>query len=116
MTYARLLAVLLLPLLAWGALRARPLLERRHLLLLAALSAVVLVWTSPWDNAAVAMGLWGFDRERTSGIFLGRLPIEEYAFFLLQTWIVSLFVIRRLMRPSRARRDRAMRRRPGLPA
>ena len=99
MTYARLLAALLLPLLLWAALRAWPRLQRRHHLLLAALSVVVLVWTSPWDNAAVAMGLWGFDSERVSGIFLGRLPIEEYAFFLLQTWIVSLFAIRRLMRP-----------------
>ncbi len=99
MTYARLLAALLLPLLVWSAVRTWPLLARRHFLLLAALSAVVLVWTSPWDNAAVAMGLWGFDPERVSGIFLGRLPIEEYAFFLLQTWIASLFAIRRLRQP-----------------
>jgi len=99
MTYAGLLSVLLLPLLGVGLFRAWPLLGRRHVGLLAALSGVVLVWTSPWDDAAVAMGLWRFDRERVIGVFLGRLPIEEYAFFLLQTWIASLFVIRRLMRP-----------------
>jgi lycopene beta-cyclase len=103
MTYARLLALLLLPLLAYAVARAWPLVRARHLWLIAALSCVVLAWTTPWDNAAVAMGLWGFDRERTMGIFLGRLPVEEYAFFLLQTWITSLVVLVRLMRPARSR-------------
>jgi len=51
-----------------------------------------------WDNAAVAAGLWGFDPERISGIVLGLLPIEEYLFFLLQTWVTSLLLMRRVMR------------------
>jgi lycopene cyclase domain-containing protein len=96
-TYGRLLVLLLGPLLAVALVRTRRLLAPRHWILLAGLSLVVVAWTSPWDNAAVAMGLWGFDRNRTSGVFLGLLPIEEYAFFLLQTWIASLFALRRMM-------------------
>jgi lycopene cyclase domain-containing protein len=93
MTYARFLAIFLLPPLVMAALWARPVLARRHLLFLVGLSLVVLAWTSPWDNAAVAQGLWGFDPERVSGVWLHRLPLEEYAFFLLQTWVTSLFLI-----------------------
>ncbi|MFM8412919.1 MAG: lycopene cyclase domain-containing protein [Alphaproteobacteria bacterium] len=96
MTYARFLAIFLLPPLALAiALEGRRL-AARHFLLLAALTAVVLAWTSPWDNLAVAMGFWGFDPARTSGLWIGWLPIEEYTFFLLQTWVAALFVIRRL--------------------
>jgi lycopene cyclase domain-containing protein len=97
MTYARFLAVFLVPPLVVAALVVRPVLARRHLLFLAGLSLVVLAWTSPWDNAAVAQGLWGFDPERVSGLWIHRLPIEEYAFFLLQTWVTSLFLIRWLV-------------------
>lgn len=96
MTYARFLAIFLGPPLALAIVLCRGRLERRHLLLLAGLTAVVLAWTSPWDNAAVAMGFWEFDPQRTSGIAIGWLPVEEYAFFVLQTWVAALFLLRRL--------------------
>jgi lycopene beta-cyclase len=99
MTYARFLAIFLVPPLVVAAVRARTVFALRHFLFLAALSLVVLAWTSPWDNAAVAQGLWGFDPERVSGIWLHRLPIEEYAFFLLQTWVTSVFLIGLLVKP-----------------
>ncbi|MBM4246111.1 MAG: lycopene cyclase domain-containing protein [Deltaproteobacteria bacterium] len=98
MTYARFLALFLGPLLVLGLVRVRPVFRVRHLLFLLGLSVVVVAWTSPWDNAAVAAGLWGFDPERISGIVLGLLPIEEYLFFLLQTWVTSLLLMRRVMR------------------
>ena len=97
MTYARFLALFLLPPLILAVLRVRPVFARRHLLFLGGLSLVVLLWTSPWDNAAVAQGLWEFDPQKVSGLWLHRLPVEEYAFFLLQTWVASLFLIRRLV-------------------
>jgi lycopene cyclase domain-containing protein len=97
-TYARVLALFLVPLLVLGIARTRRILARRHFLFLLALSLVVVAWTSPWDNAAVAAGLWGFDPERHAGIMLDRLPVEEYLFFLLQTWITSLLLIRHVMR------------------
>lgn len=98
MTYARFLALFLGPLLLLAVVRARPVVARRHLLFLLALSVVVVAWTSPWDNAAVAAGLWGFDPQRISGIVIGLLPLEEYLFFLLQTWVTSLLLMRLVMR------------------
>lgn len=98
MTYARVLAVFLAPLLVLGIVLTRRVLARRHLLFLFGLSLVVVAWTSPWDNAAVAAGLWGFDAARHSGVVLGLLPLEEYLFFLLQTWVTSLLLIRLVMR------------------
>lgn len=98
MTYARFLALFLGPLLVLAVVVARRVVAARHLLFLLALSIVVVAWTSPWDNAAVAAGLWGFDPERISGVVLGRLPLEEYLFFLLQTWVTSLLLMRRVMR------------------
>lgn len=98
MTYARFLALFLAPLLAAAIVLARRLLRRRHLLFLLALSLVVVAWTSPWDNAAVASGLWGFAPARHAGLVIGVLPLEEYAFFLLQTWITSLLLIRWILR------------------
>lgn len=49
--------------------------------------AIVYAFTCPWDNWAVARGIWGFP----DGRYLFRirhLPIEEYAFFGLQTLLV----------------------------
>jgi lycopene cyclase domain-containing protein len=51
----------------------------------------VMVFTTPWDNLAAKWGIWGFPREKYS-LRLGYLPIEEYAFFLLQSLNVVLAV------------------------
>ncbi|MEM1059590.1 MAG: lycopene cyclase domain-containing protein [Verrucomicrobiota bacterium] len=56
---------------------------------LAVVLAVVMVFTTPWDNAAAKWGIWGFPRDRVLA-WLGYLPIEEYAFFLLQSLNVVL--------------------------
>jgi lycopene cyclase domain-containing protein len=98
LTYARFLALFLGPLLVLAVVLTRHLLGVRHLLFLLGFSVVVVAWTSPWDDAAVAAGLWGFDPERISGIVIGLLPVEEYLFFLLQTWVTSLLLMRRVMR------------------
>ena len=44
----------------------------------------VFVFTVPWDNVAAARGLWGFPRERYT-LRIGYLPVEEYAFFAIQS-------------------------------
>jgi lycopene cyclase domain-containing protein len=51
----------------------------------------VMLFTTPWDNLAAKWGIWGFPREKYS-LRLGYLPIEEYAFFLLQSANVMLAV------------------------
>jgi lycopene beta-cyclase len=49
----------------------------------------VMTFTTPWDNLAAKWGIWGFPREKYS-LRLGYLPVEEYAFFLLQSVNVML--------------------------
>jgi lycopene cyclase domain-containing protein len=57
---------------------------------------VVYTAASPWDQAAVAWGLWGFDEARIWGVRLGRVPLEEYLFFGLQTLAVGVWVLGRM--------------------
>ena len=58
---------------------------------LALVLLAVMTFTTPWDNLAAKWGIWGFPREKYS-LRLGYLPIEEYAFFLLQSVNVMLAV------------------------
>jgi len=51
----------------------------------------VMVFTTPWDNLAAKWGIWGFPRDKYS-LRIGYLPVEEYAFFLLQSANVMLAV------------------------
>ena len=50
---------------------------------------IVVAFTSPWDNWAVAKGIWDFPPERVR-FRIGRLPVEEYAFFVIQSVEVML--------------------------
>ena len=46
--------------------------------------AIVMVFTSPWDNWAAYCGIWGFP----PGQYwkrVGWLPVEEYLFFIIQS-------------------------------
>lgn len=48
------------------------------------LLGIVMVFTSPWDNWAARCGIWGF-REGRYWRKVGYLPVEEYAFFVIQS-------------------------------
>lgn len=61
-------------------LRTRVLVRWRRLLL--SLAPVVVVFAL-WDAYAVAQAHWTFDPERTTGITLGTLPLEEVLFFVV---------------------------------
>lgn len=89
MNYAGFHAVFNVPLLLllffWAGPWAWP---QEKFLALAAILGVVLVFTSVWDNYAVSKGIWDFSPRRIwKRVFY--LPVEEYAFF----WIQSLQVI-----------------------
>ncbi len=103
MTYLQFHLAFTLPWLAWLlagatlALRAgRPLAgelgrDRAAWTGLGVLSLVVLAYTWPWDRALIAQGVWGYPDGRVLAT-LGGVPLEELAFFLIQTWIVGLAV------------------------
>ena len=75
-------------------------LTARYLSHVAVLAIIALVYTTPWDNAIVAMGVWSYDPSLIGGIVLGVVPLEEYLLFLLQT-ILSGLILLALMRGSR---------------
>lgn len=59
---------------------------------------VALVYTTPWDNYLVANRVWWYDPTLVTGITLGWVPIEEYAFFILQStlsgsWLILLAML-----------------------
>jgi lycopene cyclase domain-containing protein len=53
---------------------------------------VAVIYTTPWDNYLVATRVWWYDPELVSGIILGWVPLEEYIFFVLQTWMTGLWL------------------------
>lgn len=105
MTYAQFHALFVLPPLAllalasWRAARAgtpltgglgRP--DRAAGRALAALVAIALVYTFPWDALLIARGVWGYPPGRVAAALAG-VPLEEIAFFALQTLGTGAFVL-----------------------
>ena len=69
---------------------------------IAAICAVALIYTTPWDNYLVATRVWWYHPELVTGFVIGWVPIEEYTFFVLQpilTGLWLLFLARRLSPP-----------------
>jgi lycopene beta-cyclase len=87
-TYAAFLALFLLPPIALLVLLRRP--DRRLLLALTATAVMAVVYTGPWDAAIIAEGVWSYPPGRVIGPTIGGVPIEEYAFFVLQTVMTGL--------------------------
>ena len=96
MTYLSfLLLFLALPLAALAvalAATGRPPFTRLALVAVGAHILLALVYTTPWDNYLVATGVWTYARSRVLGVTLGWVPVEEYAFFVLQTLLTGLCV------------------------
>ena len=101
MSYGQFLWVFLVgPIVVLGFLLRRRL-SRRFAISVAALAAVAVAYTTPWDNAIVAMGVWSYDPSLIAGIVLGYIPLEEYLFFVLQTILAGLVVLALLGRSGR---------------
>lgn len=93
MSYGQFLVVfLVVPIVVLGfALRGR--ITRRYLSSVATLATVAFVYTTPWDNAIVALGVWTYDPALIAGLVIGVVPLEEYLFYFLQTILTSLVVL-----------------------
>jgi len=84
----------LLVLLLWlGRKRLRP----AHWKWIGAVCLIVLGFTYPWDSWAVGKGIWEFEEPRVL-LRIGNLPVEEIAFFLIETLVVCLVTIHFLPR------------------
>ncbi|MGE9291499.1 MAG: lycopene cyclase domain-containing protein [Puniceicoccales bacterium] len=60
---------------------------------------IVLLFTTPWDNYAVYLGIWGFGENVSLGYpalgspplpWFGQIPLEEYAFFIIESTLICL--------------------------
>lgn len=100
MTYLQFHLVFLLPPICALAWFARPTAgvpgrtandDRRAAAGLAAIVVLAVAYTTPWDNHLVATGVWGYPDDRVA-FTLGHVPIEEYAFFVLQPVLAGLLL------------------------
>ncbi|MEM1128631.1 MAG: lycopene cyclase domain-containing protein [Bacteroidota bacterium] len=58
---------------------------------LAVIALIAFVYTTPWDNYLVARGVWWYGADRVL-MTIGYVPIEEYAFFILQPILTGLWL------------------------
>ncbi len=107
MTYWLFLALFVAGPTAMLALALRPHLTRRHWALIAIVVLVAVAYTTPWDNFLVASGVWTYDPHLVQGIVLGWVPIEEYAFFVLQSIFTGLILYAFLQRAEQPQAERA---------
>lgn len=59
------------------------------MLILLGVCLLALVYTGPWDNLLIASGVWSFGSHRVLGLFIGRVPLEEYGFYILQVFLTG---------------------------
>jgi len=48
----------------------------------------VLIFGGIWDNYAVYRGHWFYPGEGTLGVFVGYIPLEDYLFIIVVTYII----------------------------
>lgn len=97
MTYAAFHLVLILPPLAllgvaaWRTRRARRG-QPDDVRYIGLIALVAFVYTIPWDNYLVWREVWSYGPDRVLGT-IGYVPVEEYAFFLLQPVLTGLWYL-----------------------
>ena len=105
MTYLEFLCIFLVLPICVLLFVGRPRLDRWILAVLGFTMLAALVYTAPWDNALVRNGVWSFARRQVLGPVIGVIPVEEYAFYLLQVVLTGLVVLWLLERTRRGRRS-----------
>jgi lycopene cyclase domain-containing protein len=56
------------------------------------IAAVAFAYTIPWDNYLVYREVWGYGADRVLAT-IGYVPVEEYAFFILQPFLTGLWYL-----------------------
>ncbi len=51
---------------------------------------MALIYTTPWDDLIIRQGVWSYPAERILGVTIGRVPLEECFFYVLQVVLVGL--------------------------
>ena len=101
MSYGHFLLVFLVLPIVGLAFVLRRHLTRRYVGTVLGMAAIAFAYTTPWDNAIIALGVWAYDPARVWGVVIGWVPLEEYLFFLLQPMLSGLIVLALLARAQR---------------
>ncbi len=101
MTYSEFLLIFTIAPILILAVALRKDIKAAHIKTLLLVSLIAFVATSAWDNFAVYSGIWMFPPEKTLGLYLYYVPVEEYAFFFLQTYLTGLVQLLILFRENR---------------
>ncbi|RKO92451.1 Squalene/phytoene synthase-domain-containing protein [Blyttiomyces helicus] len=91
LSYAQVHLLFTIPTTAVLFLVTRPLLTKVDRAKLILLPLIAFVWTTPWDNEIVRNG--GTYRKDCILYTIGYVPIEEYFFFLIQSFMTTLSTI-----------------------
>ena len=59
----------------------------------AALAVAALLWTAPWDEHLVRSGVWSYAPDAVLAR-VGAVPVEEYAFVVLEVLLVGAWALR----------------------
>ncbi|MFZ4693580.1 MAG: lycopene cyclase domain-containing protein [Verrucomicrobiia bacterium] len=92
MTYLQFHFLFILPPIALLAVMVRHRIRAAHLACLGLVAFIAVAFALPWDHAAVARGIWGFDEAKVL-VRIWLLPVEEIAFFVFETLLVGLLCI-----------------------
>ncbi|MEM0966072.1 MAG: lycopene cyclase domain-containing protein [Verrucomicrobiota bacterium] len=100
MTYWQYHLIFTLPIIAVLVVLLRKRITMAHIFSWLGLCLIVFAFTTPWDNYAVYLGIWGFGEGVSLGYplshladqtpWVGHIPFEEYSFFLIEATMVCL--------------------------
>lgn len=68
----------------------RPLIGSFDKIKLISISALAVIYTTPWDNYIIYHKAWWYRKDAVIGT-IGYVPIEEYLFFIIQTVFTTLW-------------------------
>ncbi len=92
MSYLQFHGMFILPVLLGLLFLTRHRLRKAHAICILGVCIAAVIFTLPWDHHAVSRGIWEFDETKVWFRFW-KLPIEEIAFFVLETVGVCLLAI-----------------------
>ncbi len=109
MTYWGYHLIFTLPWIVILAFLLRHRIRRAHVLWWGMVCLIVFGFTTPWDNYAVFLGVWGFGEGVSLGYpfadlarrpdnpegltWLGWIPFEEYSFFIIEATLACLLTL-----------------------
>jgi putative membrane protein len=94
MTYLEFLLIFIIPLVIFEIALFRRIQDSEKAYILRGISLLAIlavIYTTPWDNYLIMTHVWSYEEHRVIGK-IGYVPIEEYSFFILQSFLSGFWV------------------------